>query len=612
MFSPPAEYATGTYPSAVATADLNRDGNIDVVTTNFGSSTVSVFGGNGDGTLAPGVLVPVGDQPQALAVGDFNGDGIPDLAVANSASNDVSILLGVGDGTFQPQVVYATGLRPESIAVADFNGDGRLDVVTADQGSSSLSLFFGNGDGTFAPAVKTFGGLEPDGIAVGDFNGDSHPDIVAVNPVLGNAHVLINRGDGTFLPAVTYLTGSTTRAVAVADLNADGRPDIVTANLHGTSISLLTNNGDGTFAAGQEFAAGAFPFSVTVADVNGDGRPEVITANNYDNNVTILSRTGTGTFNPRKGFHTAKTPVDVAVADLNNDGRPDFITADYNASQVTVSLNQTVFKPRISTTISLTPQLNPVQAKGPLTLTAQVTPVSLGKTVPKGIVQFFNGNKVLGLAHPSATGVAKIRTSLPVGVNTLTARYVGDPAYVESASPPVLETAVAAADATPFVTPTLTASHFPPVFLPGDRGRVSLAITNQGPGRARGTVEVRLFASTDGIFDSTAVPLVSSINSVSLNLIGGASRSVGVDFTLPTEASGPHTYTLFAVLTPGRGLTPQQVNSAPTAAATPVQTALAFGTDNITALRVAGPVTNSVVAVGGGPIDTKTDPRFIV
>ena len=34
-------------------------------------------------------------------MGDFNGDGKLDLAVANYGSNTVSVLLGNGDGTFQ-------------------------------------------------------------------------------------------------------------------------------------------------------------------------------------------------------------------------------------------------------------------------------------------------------------------------------------------------------------------------------------------------------------------------------------------------------------------------------------------------------------------------------
>jgi hypothetical protein len=46
-------------------------------------------------------LVEAGVRCVTLS-GDFNGDGTADVAVANFGSNTVSILLGKGDGTFQP------------------------------------------------------------------------------------------------------------------------------------------------------------------------------------------------------------------------------------------------------------------------------------------------------------------------------------------------------------------------------------------------------------------------------------------------------------------------------------------------------------------------------
>ena len=45
-----------------------------------------------------------------MAIGDVNGDGKPDLVVANYGSNTVSVLLGNGNGTFQTQQTFATGI----------------------------------------------------------------------------------------------------------------------------------------------------------------------------------------------------------------------------------------------------------------------------------------------------------------------------------------------------------------------------------------------------------------------------------------------------------------------------------------------------------------------
>src|SRR6266700_561127 len=50
--------------------------------------------------FAPAINFPAGHQPFAVAVADFNGDGKLDLVVANLGSDNVTILLGDGRGGF--------------------------------------------------------------------------------------------------------------------------------------------------------------------------------------------------------------------------------------------------------------------------------------------------------------------------------------------------------------------------------------------------------------------------------------------------------------------------------------------------------------------------------
>jgi hypothetical protein len=82
--------------------DLTGSGKLDLVTTDTGSSAVSVLIGNGDGSFQPARTYPVGLAPQCLNIGDVNGDHTPDIVTGNAGSNNVSVLLGNGDGTFRP------------------------------------------------------------------------------------------------------------------------------------------------------------------------------------------------------------------------------------------------------------------------------------------------------------------------------------------------------------------------------------------------------------------------------------------------------------------------------------------------------------------------------
>src|SRR5438128_5725064 len=170
-FLAPVSYPVGNAPAAVATADFNNDGKLDLMTANEGASpdyfgSVSVLLGNGGGTFqaargfATGFDFATGSAPMSVAVANSRGTGQPlDLVVTNYSDNSVSVLLGNGDGTFQAAQNFATAAGPQSVAVGDFNGDGKLDLATANFGPLSLdgyandpgtvSILLGNGDGTF-------------------------------------------------------------------------------------------------------------------------------------------------------------------------------------------------------------------------------------------------------------------------------------------------------------------------------------------------------------------------------------------------------------------------------------------------------------------------------
>ena len=103
-FAPRMTYFSGSDPSSVFSADLDGDGDNDLAVANgiFSSanSTVSVLLNNGDGTFAPKVGYGVGRQPKSVFSADLDGDGDNDLVVANSLfDNSVSVLLNNGDGT---------------------------------------------------------------------------------------------------------------------------------------------------------------------------------------------------------------------------------------------------------------------------------------------------------------------------------------------------------------------------------------------------------------------------------------------------------------------------------------------------------------------------------
>ncbi|MGP0017794.1 MAG: Ig-like domain repeat protein [Candidatus Sulfotelmatobacter sp.] len=487
-FLPPVAYGSGGSGStSITVADVNGDGKPDVVVANCIASgnvgcgaegIVGVLLGNGDGTFRPVVTYDSGGVgATSIAVADVNGDGKPDLVVANGGGS-VGVLLGNGDGTFQPAVSYNSGgAFPDSVAVADVNGDGKLDVVVANYYNSAgtpIGVLLGNGDGTFQPVVSYGGaGLQRvTSLAVVDVNGDGKPDVVmacqcAGDCTSGAVGVLLGNGDGTFQATVIYPSGGIfPYSIAAADLNGDSKPDLVVANLcsKGSSctgigegdgaVGVLLGNGDGTFRATVAYdSGGIYAFSVAVADVNGDGKPDLLVANDNSGTIGVLLGNGHGTFQTVAAYESGWPGSDsVAVGDLTGDGRLDVLAGGRDPGMVDVLLNNGG-STESPTTTTLTSPLNPSVYGQSVTFTVHVTANS---GTPTGTVNLLDGSTQVGSGTLTNGSVSIAVSSLPVGANSMTAKYQGYAGFAPSTSTPLIQSVSLAT-----TTTTLTSSLNP-------------------------------------------------------------------------------------------------------------------------------------------------------
>jgi hypothetical protein len=300
-----APFPTGVYPTGGAIADFNDDGIADVVTADYRGDSVSVLLGAGGGALGPKstYATVAGSETSNLAVGDLNGDMILDVVSTNPLSSSVSMFLGRADGTLASAidvpVGIARGSAPYSVAIGDFNRDGKNDLAIADVRSGTIVVRSGNGDGTFGPeAPYLVGGTPPYILITRDMDLDGNLDLVCANRESNNVSVLLGRGDGTFRKTLVSstnpegLTATGPYSIAVADFNLDGVPDVVTANYRSSNASVLLGIGNGRFDPAIDTGfTGLNAYGVATGDFNGDDKPDFATANASSNNVAVKINT---------------------------------------------------------------------------------------------------------------------------------------------------------------------------------------------------------------------------------------------------------------------------------------------------------------------------------
>ncbi|MGB8635842.1 MAG: FG-GAP-like repeat-containing protein, partial [Rhodanobacteraceae bacterium] len=208
-FAAHADFATGSSPNSVTAADMNGDGRPDLIVANLSDSDTSVLlNSTTPGAASPGFAAQqtfaTGGNPSAVTTADVNGDGQPDLIALNlGAPSDLVVLEnttvpGATSASFTALPVGITGNYSIAVAVADLNGDGRPDLIAPNFSDDTVSVFLNT---TAAPTAsapsfatqQSFAvGSYPLSVTTADVNGDGRPDLIIANSNGNLVSVLLN------------------------------------------------------------------------------------------------------------------------------------------------------------------------------------------------------------------------------------------------------------------------------------------------------------------------------------------------------------------------------------------------------------------------------------
>ncbi|MEZ6060826.1 MAG: FG-GAP-like repeat-containing protein [Planctomycetaceae bacterium] len=319
----------------LASADVDSDGDTDVIVALSGENTVVWYENDGGQFVGThNVSERAGNVSRVFAI-DIDADGDIDVLTAAGADNQLALHINDGQQVFSELIVSTAIRTPVDVIATDVDGDGDLDIVAA--GTEPRLVWFEN-DGSLTFTSHTIiAGLPSDtdffvrqSISAMDLDGDGDEDLLRTAGEFNTIEWLENDGSGNFTSRMIDNAASRAASAVAADFDGDGDMDIAGGSAkYGTALVWYENDGAQQFTERLietiDYRNSTTVGSIEAADIDGDGDLDLVN-NGFGNLPPWLFRNnGAGSFSV-EFIDEIRGAAVVDLADLNGDGFPELLT----------------------------------------------------------------------------------------------------------------------------------------------------------------------------------------------------------------------------------------------------------------------------------------------
>ncbi len=333
------------YPVSTAVADVDSDGDPDVLAASRDDNTVRWYEHNGADfpQFAEHLITNNADGAVSVDVGDVDGDGDMDVASASEDDDKIAWYVNNGANQFSERIVrQANAPAPQgidyakSVRIVDMDGDGDADLLYGSENGNEVGWYENDGSGQpqFTQRVIDIGRDHVKYVAAADVDGNGHLDVLSASSADGVIAWYKNNGERLPKFSSYIITNAAigARFVHSADLDGDGDLDVLMASRDDGRIAWYRNriiHRTSLYPTQSQRTLGKIEAArhVRAADLDHDGDLDLVATGNRD----VLWFENNGARPPSYTSRSITSGVNggrwVDLSDLDGDGDVDIVVA---------------------------------------------------------------------------------------------------------------------------------------------------------------------------------------------------------------------------------------------------------------------------------------------